>query len=119
MPGLLFSGANAALVAYGSVAVSGGVATTVIDGDNTTAGQVVVARTGAGVFTLTLPTGYGQARSRSMVYCAPRTSAAVFISVDDTASQVKTVRTFNSGGSATDEDFSFMIFENTEPKPVA
>lgn len=114
MPGLLFSGANAAVVAYGSVVGASG--TVVLDGENTTAGQVVVARTGAGVYTLTLPTGYGQAQSRSMVYCAPRTLTPAFISIDNAASQVKTVRTFNTAGVATDADFSFMIFENTEPK---
>lgn len=113
MPGLIFSAANAALVAYGNVASDG---SPTVDGVNTTAGQVTVVKTATGTYTLTLPTGYGQPRAQSMVYLTARSSAAVFVVCDDAVATVKTIHTFNAAGSAADAGFSFMIFENTEPK---
>jgi hypothetical protein len=116
MPGLLFSGANAALVAYGEVV--GATGSVVIDSENTTAGQVTVTRNSTGKYTLTLPTGYGQSQSRSMVFCSPRATSPAFIGIDVSASQQKVIYTYDSAATAADVNFSFMIFENTEPKPV-
>lgn len=117
MPGLLFSGANAALVAYGDV--DGATGTVIEDGQNTTAGRVTVTKeAGLGVYTLTLPTGYGQSRTRSMVMCSPIATSGVFIGVVDAATQSKAIYTFAASGTAANVSFSFMIFENTAPLPA-
>lgn len=70
-------------------------------------GSVVVARSGAGVYTLTLGANVQSAGTIAIVTLG----ASGTYSYVDTSATVKTVRTFAvDGTTATDKNFSFAIF---------
>lgn len=70
-------------------------------------GSVTVARTGAGVYTLTLGSNVQSAGTVAIVTMG----ASGTYSYVDTSGTVKTVRTFAvDGTTATDKNFSFAIF---------
>jgi hypothetical protein len=116
MPGLIFSAANAALVAYGEVKNSGGSVTTVIGTVDSGVGQFTVARLGLGEVQINLPTGFGQADGRSLLFCQAYTLSDNSIGVRVTGSQQKLIYTY-ADGTLADVDFGFMLFQNTLPKP--
>lgn len=117
MPGLIFSAANAALVAYGEVKNSGGPATTVIDNVDSGVGQFTVTRLAKGKVRIDLPEGYGQAEGRSLLFCQAYTLAEnSSIGVEVVGSQQKLIYTY-AAGTLADVDFGFMLFQNTLPKP--
>jgi hypothetical protein len=116
MPGQIFSAANAALVAYGEVTKSGASATTVIGGVDSGVGQFTVNRTATGVVAINLPTGFGQADGRSLIFCQAYTATPeVSVVAVQTGSQQKLIYTY-VGQTATDVDFGFMLFQNTLPQ---
>ncbi len=116
MPGLIFSAANAALVAYGEVKNSGGSVTTVIGTVDSGVGQFTVTRLGQGKVQINLPTGFGQADGRSLLFCQAYTLTDNSIGVEVTDSHQKVIYTY-AGGATADFDFGFMLFQNTLPKP--
>ena len=126
MPALNLSGANAALVAYGQIVNLGasGV-TTVVNGVDSGCGQFTVTRLAQGAIRIDLPTGFGQANGRSLLFCTACTKAvggigtgigAPGFGIDPTASQSKIIYTY-IGETLSDFDFGFMLYENTLPHP--
>lgn len=69
---------------------------------------VAVARTGAGVYTLTLPADHQLDSNCCVVVAAPEANDTTY-KVDHTSDQVKTL-TFRTGAANTDTTFGFAIY---------
>lgn len=96
------TGSRAALIAAGRVIGATGV--------STNGYGAASARTGAGVYTLTLP-GAGIAAASLVIQATPILAGALAnIVVSHTGDAVKTVETFNAAGGAADIDFHFAIW---------
>lgn len=65
------------------------------------------ARTGAGVYTITL--GQDVDATECVCLVTPGGTAAIHAVCTQTSDSVKTVRTFDAAGAAADADFSFVI----------
>lgn len=70
----------------------------------------VLARTGAGVYTITLDKEIDAAECT--ILATPNVAGDAAIGVVDTSDAVKTLNAFNTAGAATDTDFSFVILRN-------
>ena len=96
------------LVAFGSVKVAAGVITAA----STFNSGAAVARTGAGVFTLTMANALNAAACQVLVMKRD-TGAGFPPSVADTSDTVKTVSTFDAtagGATAADRNFDYEIW---------
>lgn len=71
------------------------------------AAGAATARTGAGVYPITLDQGCDSAESSVRV--TPRKATFASATVVHTSDTVKTVHTFNAAGVATDSDFDFLV----------
>lgn len=119
--GLDFAYNQLGIVAFGSVV--GATGASVPGPVNPITGQsvpltrgVTPARTGAGVYTLTFP-GL-DANDRGGIDAGECIGLATLrggvdgaLEIEHTSDTVKTVRTFNTAGAATDRDFDFILFK--------
>ncbi len=120
MPGLSYSGANLATVAYAEVDGTAGASTVNNSGVTTT-------RIGLGQYVVILPSGQGQNGGRDLVFIqakhAVASTAAAISDFDDAQEATKTV-TFWSGDPALaaatklDCSFSILILRTTITPPT-
>lgn len=107
MPGLGFSGANLATVAYAEVEGAAGTSTTQNSGVTTT-------RTALGTYVVILPTNLSQPQARDLIFITPRLNqdgsgnASKTYVLDDRLDATKTV-TFYANDTTTKIDSSFTI----------
>ncbi len=123
--GLDFAYNQLGVVAYGSVTTAGA---SVLGPVNPITGAtvpltrgVIPARTGAGVYTLTFPGNNANDRGgvdagecvsfQSLRGPAGGGGVDGSVLLEHTSDTVKTVRTFNTAGVATDRDFDFIILK--------
>lgn len=121
MPGLLFSGANLATVAYAKVDGATGASTVSNSGVTTT-------RTAAGQYVVVLPQGLTQTTPRDLIFVMPNrldTSSLVAMAVvDDSLEATKTIRMYNGDPTAAsptglqDMSFFILILRTTIAPPV-
>jgi hypothetical protein len=119
MPGLTFSGANLATVAYAEVS-EGGTSSVTNSGITTT-------RTSRGIYFAMLPTAIAQVGSKDLIFVQPKLASGVLAAamaiVDDTAIVTKVIRIFdgntaNSASTGIDCDFSLLILRTTISPPA-
>ena len=127
MPGLLFSGANLATVAYCEVDGTAGASTVTNSGVTTT-------RVAAGTYVVILPTGLAQDPSRDLMFVQPKTNntdtqpnpaglVAKMAVVDDTLQATKTIAIFSgdptlAASTRIDSSFSVLILRTTISPPT-
>ena len=127
MPGLGFSGANLATVAYADVDGATGASTATNSGVATT----VVA---SGTYVVVLPTGLTQNIARDLIFVQPRTNntdtqpnpaglVAKMAVVDDTLEATKTIAIFGGDPSVVaptriNSSFSILILRTTISPPA-
>jgi hypothetical protein len=107
----LFDSAGLAIVAYCEVAADGTSAAT--------NSGVATAKTGTGVYTVTLPSDKTQSADRDLIFVQRRGSAGTPVTseVDDTNAAVKTVR-LTDGASLADGAFTVLILRTIVPPPA-
>jgi hypothetical protein len=119
MPGLNFSGANLATVAYANVDGAAGASTVTNSGITTT-------RTALGTYVVILPTNLTQTAGRDLIVVTPKAPAgapvAVMFTVDDALDATKTISFFDgnpANGATTklDSSFSILILRTTIAPP--
>lgn len=120
MPGLNFSGANLAVVAYAEVEGTAGASTATNSGITTT-------RTALGLYLATLPTNLAQSQSRDLMFVQAKgpysstpglSAVAKMQTVDDSDPTVKAIAFFNAAGTPLDSDFSLLILRTTISPPA-
>jgi hypothetical protein len=127
MPGLGFSGANLATVAYADVDGTAGASTATNSGVSTT-------RVAAGTYVVVLPTGLTQNIARDLIFVQPRTNntdtqpnpaglVAKMAVVDDTLEATKTIAIFSGDPTLAavtriDSSFSILILRTTISPPA-
>ena len=122
MPGLNFSGANLATVAYAEVDAVAGASTVTNSGVTTT-------RTASGTYVVTLPTTLSQDVGRDLIFVQPKanndgTSFSIprMATVDDSLSITKTINIWSGNPAAVsstliDGSFSILILRTTIAPP--
>ena len=122
MPGLAFSGANLATVAYADVEGVAGASTVMNSGVTTT-------RASAGTYIVLLPTNLTQNQGRDLIFVQPTANAdgtslvAKMAVVDDSLAATKTVAIFAGDPSLAavtriDSSFSILILRTTITPPT-
>lgn len=122
MPGLSFSGANLATVAYAEVDGVAGASTVTNSGVSTT-------RTAAGTYVVILPTGLTQNVGRDLIFVQPKANndgtsfVAKMAVVDDSLEATKTIAIFSgdptlAASTRIDSSFSILILRTTITPPA-
>lgn len=122
MPGLTFSGANLATVAYAEVDGVAGASTITNSG-------VATTRSAAGTYVIVLPTGITQNVGRDLIFVQPKANndgtslVAKMGVVDDSLEATKTVAIFAGDPSLAastriDSSFSILILRTTISPPT-
>jgi hypothetical protein len=94
-----------ALAAYASIAG---------DGTSPNAQGCVIARTGAGVYTCTLDADSGITDTQSFTSAQVKGAAFAVATVEETSNLVKTIRTFNQAGAATDTAIEVQVRKSVQ-----